>query len=432
MLERVRDIGVVGAGGAGFPSYKKLEANAEVVIMNAAECEPLLHKDKQVLTHFKSEVLAGMRACMDQVGAQRGVIGIKDKYTELIAELRTAAGPLGIEVFELGDFYPAGDEFITVYEVTKRVIPPGGIPLDVGCLVMNVETFLNVHRDEPVVDKFLSVAGHVPEPVTVKVPVGISFRDVLTNVGVDLETVDAVLVGGVMMGKLMESWDEVVTRTTGALLCFPEGHRLPKRYRADAKERDLIGKSACDQCSFCTELCPRYLLGHPVEPHLAMRGLEFNMVGDALILGSQFCCECNLCSLYSCPEDLFPKDACADNKVFMRAQKLQHPWTKKPDVKPHSMQEFRHIPVTSLMKKLGLNDFRNVGPLVEVDWRFDHVRIPLSMHIGAPAVATVKAGDMVQRGQAIAAAPDGLGVPVHASITGQVAEVGDFITIRRS
>lgn len=432
MLERVRDIGVVGAGGAGFPSYKKLEARAEIVIMNAAECEPLLHKDKQVLTHYKDEVLAGMKACMDQVGASRGILAIKVKYTELIAELRQVAGPMGIEVFELGDFYPAGDEFITVYECTKRVIPPGGIPLDVGCLVMNVETFLNVHRGEPVIEKFLSVAGHVPEPVTVKVPVGMSFRDVLTNVGVDLETVDAVLVGGVMMGKLMESWDEVVTRTTGALLCFPEGHRLPKRYRSDARERDLIGKSACDQCSFCTELCPRYLLGHPVEPHLAMRGLEFNMVGDALILGSQFCCECNLCSLYSCPEDLFPKDACADNKVFMRAQKLQHPWAGKADVKVHSMQEFRHIPVASLMKKLGLNEFRNVGPLVEVDWRFESVSIPLSMHIGAPATATVAAGDMVTRGQLIATAPDGLGVPVHASITGVVAEVGESITIRRS
>lgn len=431
MQERVRSNGVVGAGGAGFPSYQKLARPAEIVIMNAAECEPLLHKDKQILSHFQDQVLAGMAKVMAQVGATRGIIGIKDKYHELIEALRAAGAPRGIEVFPLGDFYPAGDEFITVYETTGRVIPPGGIPLDVGCVTMNVETLLNIELDRPVTHKYLSVAGHVPEPVTVHVPVGIRYRDVLTGVGVDLDTVDGVLVGGVMMGKPMKSYDEVVTRTTGALICFPEGHRLIDRYRAEAPQRDRIGKSACDQCSFCTEMCPRYLLGHPVEPHLAMRGLEFNMVGDALVLGSQFCCECNLCSLYACPEDLFPKDACADNKGFMRQQGLQHPWTGKTDVKPHSMQEFRHIPVSSLMKKLGLWRFRNVGPLVEVDWQPAEVHIPLKMHIGAPAVPRVKQGDMVQVGQEIAAAPEGLGVPVHASVTGQVVAVGDSIVIRR-
>ncbi len=430
MLERVREIGVVGAGGAGFPSYKKLEKPAEIVIMNAAECEPLLHKDKQVLTHYKHEVLQGMSQVMQQVGASRGVIGIKNKYKELIAELGEAGAPLGIEVFELGDFYPAGDEFITVYENTKRVIPPGGIPLDVGCLVMNVETFLNIARNEPVTEKFLSIAGHVPEPVTVRVPLGISFRDVLQGVGVDLETVDAVLVGGVMMGSLMKSFDQVVTRTTGALICFAEGHRLPERYRTQAPARDAIGKSACDQCSFCTEMCPRYLLGHPVEPHLAMRGLEFNMMGDAIIKGSQFCCECNLCSLYACPEDLYPKDACADNKAFMRAEKFQHPWTGKKDIKPHSMQEFRHIPVSSLMKKLGLWRFQNVGPLVDVNWDFDSVSVPLKQHIGAPAIPAVRVGDMVHKGQVIGNAPDGLGVPIHASVTGQVTAVDDSVVIR--
>lgn len=431
MLDRVRANGVVGAGGAGFPTYVKLQKKAEIVIMNAAECEPLLHKDKQILTHYAAEVLGGMDRIRRFVEAERAIIGIKEKYHELIAELRALGGPLGIEVHPLGDFYPAGDEFITVFETTGRVIPPGGIPLDVGCLVMNVETMLNVHRDQPVVEKFLSIAGDVPEPVTLKVPLGTSFGEVLTAVGADLDAIGGVIVGGVMMGRLMASFDEVVTRTTGALLVFPEDHVLLRKYGTQAPARDRIGKSACDQCSFCTELCPRYLLGHPVQPHMAMRGLEFNHVGESLILGSQFCCECNLCSLYSCPEDLFPKDACASNKVFMRQQKLQHPWAGRTDLAPHSMQEYRKVPVKSLFKKLGLGDFRNVGPLVDVEWRGAEVRIPLQMHIGAPAKAVVQVGDLVQRGQVIGAAPDGLGVPVHASVHGTVTSVGDEIVIRR-
>lgn len=432
MLDTVRANGVVGAGGAGFPAYKKMDATAEIVIMNAAECEPLLHKDKELLRHYSAEVLQGMKTVMDQVGASRGIIGIKNKYEDIIADLEAAGRPLGIEVFPLGDFYPAGDEFITVYECTGRVIPPGGIPLNVGCLVMNVETFLNVHLGQPVTHKFFTVCGDVEDPVTVRAPVGTSFRDVLRTLRIDPDDIGHVLVGGVMMGKLMESFDEVVTRTTGALICFPEGHACPRRYLPQKPARDRIGKSACDQCSFCTEMCPRYLLGHPVEPHLAMRGLEFNMVGESMILGSQFCCECNLCSLYACPEDLYPKDACADNKQLMRAEGLQHPWTGKLDVKPHSMQEFRHIPVSSLMKKLGLTQFRNVGPLVDVDFQPASVRIPLSMHIGAPAEACVAVGDQVTVGQEIGRAPDGLGVPVHASVAGEVAEVSDHVVIRRT
>lgn len=430
LIERVRANGVVGAGGAGFPLYKKLERAVDTVILNAAECEPLLHKDKEILKHHKDEVLAGMVQVMRQVGAGRGLIGIKEKYEDLIHELSRAGERHGIAVHALGDYYPAGDEFITVYETTGRVIPPGGLPGDVGCLVNNVETLLNVQLDRPVTHKYFTIGGDVPNPVTVRAPIGATYGDVLRTVGADPARIGHVLVGGVMMGRLMQSFDEVVTRTTGALLCFPRGHRLPERYAADSHQRDLIGKSACDQCSFCTELCPRYLIGHPVEPHLAMRGLGFNLVGESMVLGSQFCCECNLCSLYACPEDLFPKDACADNKRMMRQKGLQHPDAGRRDVRPHSMQEYRHVPVSSLIKKLGLSVFQNVGPFVDFGWQLDEVRIPLRQHVGAPAVAAVCSGDRVREGQVIGSAPEGLGVPVHASMTGTVTSVGDEIVIR--
>ncbi len=432
MLERVRSNGVVGCGGAGFPLYKKLERAVDTVVLNAAECEPLLHKDKEILRRHPDEVLDGMAQVMRQVGARRGIVAIKEKYEELITELERKGAERGTEVHPLGDFYPAGDEFITVYETTGRAIPPGGLPGDVGCLVNNVETMLNVTLDEPVTHKYMTVGGDVSEPVTVRAPIGASFGDVLRATGADPEGVGHVLVGGVMMSRLMEDPEEPVTRTTGGLLCFPEGHVLPRRYRTDARTRSLIGKSACDQCSFCTELCPRYLLGHPVEPHLAMRGLEFNLVGDSMVLGSQFCCECNLCSLYSCPEDLFPKDACADDKRMMQEKGLRHPATGSTDVRAHGMQAYRHVPVASLMRKLDLLRFRNVGPLVEIDWQLERVRIPLKQHVGAPAVAVVKKGERVKAGQVIGAAPEGLGVPVHASMDGEVTTVSSEVEIRRS
>jgi Na+-translocating ferredoxin:NAD+ oxidoreductase RnfC subunit len=431
MIEATRAKGVVGAGGAGFPTYKKLERTAEIVILNAAECEPLLHKDKELLKHFGGEVLDGMAAVVRHVQAREGIVAVKGKYQDLLEQLEPEARARGLRLHPLGDFYPSGDEFVTVHECTGRVVPPGGLPLDVGCLVGNVETMLNVSRPGPVTHKYLTVAGAVPEPMTVRVPVGTTYRATLAAAGVDVDALGSVLVGGVMMGKLMASPDEVVTRTTGGFVCLPHGHRLGERYAAKPPQRARIGKSACDQCSFCTEMCPRYLLGHPLEPHKAMRNLMFHEVGPSLILGSQFCSECNLCSLFACPEDLFPKDACVDNKRFLREQNLRHPGTGLP-TKPHSMQEFRHIPLSSLIKKLGLMGFRNVGPLTEVGLAPDQVRVPLRMHVGEPAVACVAPGATVRVGDEIGRAPAGLGVPVHASVAGVVESVGAEVVIRRT
>jgi Na+-translocating ferredoxin:NAD+ oxidoreductase RnfC subunit len=252
----------------------------------------------------------------------------------------------------------------------------------------------------------------------------------LRQVGLEPEGVGLVMVGGVMMGKVMGSLEEVVTRTTGALLCFPADHIVARRYRTTPRQMDVIGMSACDQCSFCTEMCPRYLLGHPVEPHVAMRSLQFNRMGEAATLGAQFCCECNLCTLYACPEDLFPSFATIDNKLKMRRENLTHPVTGRTDLPVHSMFEYRRIPVASLIKKLGLAQYRNVGPLIDVDWQVSQVRIPLRQHIGAAARPIVARGDRVRTGQKIAEAPEGLGVAIHASIPGEVLEVTDHITVR--
>ena len=142
-VEQIASAGVVGAGGAGFPAHVKLGADADTVLVNAAECEPLLHKDKEVLRAHAAEVIDGLAAAMDLVGAGRGIVGVKEKYEDVIGLVRSKLGP-GMEVAPLRDAYPAGDEFILVYDVLGRVIPPGGIPLHVNAVVMNVETVLNV------------------------------------------------------------------------------------------------------------------------------------------------------------------------------------------------------------------------------------------------------------------------------------------------
>jgi Na+-translocating ferredoxin:NAD+ oxidoreductase RnfC subunit len=432
-VQDVAEAGVVGAGGAGFPTHVKLSGKADSLLLNAAECEPLLHKDKEVLREFADAVVEGMAAGMKLLGAERGMIGIKEKYRDVIDLLR-AKLPSNMDVAPLRDTYPAGDEFILVYDVLGRVIPPGGIPLHVGAVVMNVETALNVSQaaEKPVTEKFLSVAGAVAEPVTLRVPVGITLAECVAAAGGPTIPDPNFMVGGVMMGYLEENHQALVDKTTGGIIVLPGDHVVVRRRRQDWRQIARIGRSACDQCSFCTELCPRWLLGHPIEPHAAMRSLGFNLVGEANVVGTQFCCECNLCSLYSCPEDLDPKNVCTQNKRRLAAEKKR--WENPPfnPRRPELHMANRKAPMARLMNKLGLRQFRNVGPLKDTLLAADKVGIKLKQHIGAPCESVVQVGDRVKNGQLVGQPPvvngkPALGAPVHASIDGVITSIADGV-----
>ncbi|MGO8757865.1 MAG: 4Fe-4S dicluster domain-containing protein [Terracidiphilus sp.] len=427
-LDRIGELGIVGAGGGGFPTAVKFRAQVPLLIANAAECEPLLHKDKELLHHYAEPFLHGMTIAMQLVGARQGVVGIKEKYHDIIAELEASA-PAGIRIVPLPDVYPAGDEFILVHMVTGRVIPPGGLPKDVGAAVANVETLMNIGLDRPVTHKYLTVAGAVAEPVTLRVPVGTSIGEVIDAAGGPTVPDIGILLGGVMMARPAADLSVPVTKTTGGIVVLPADHALIRRHNAPWVHVARIGRSACDQCRFCTEFCPRYLLGHPIEPHLAMRSLGFAEGADSMVAGTLYCCECNLCTLFACPEDLDPKNVCVQSKPVARERGLT--WKGTPDsVEPHPMGEFRRVPTRRLMAKLGLGEFRNVGPLSGHIFAPRKVTLPLKQHAGAPAVATVKTGDRVRVGDLIAAPETGqLGARIHASIDGRVTVESGAVVI---
>ena len=186
----VQAAGVTGAGGAGFPTHVKFRAQAEIVLANGAECEPLTHVDKQLMIHHAPQVVAGLRAAIRATGAERGIIGVKAKSKEAIASLRRELqGAEDITIAELGNFYPSGDEQVMVYDVLGRIVPEGGIPLDVGVVVNNVETLYNVSQaleGRPVTHKYVTVIGEVARPVTVRVPIGVSIGEVIVLPGARL------------------------------------------------------------------------------------------------------------------------------------------------------------------------------------------------------------------------------------------------------
>ncbi|MCF0234976.1 MAG: SLBB domain-containing protein [Thermoguttaceae bacterium] len=428
-IEQIAQSGVVGAGGAGFPTHVKLSGKADTVVLNAAECEPLLHKDKELILRDASIIVEGLARAMELTGAKAAVVGIKEKYSKVIAAMKKALRP-GMRVCPLPDVYPSGDEFILVYLTLGRVIAPGAIPLSVGAVVMNVETARNLANVgvTPVVDKFVSVAGAVRNPCTVCVPIGARLAECLELAGGATISDPAFVVGGAMMGRLVPNLDVPVTKTTGGVIVLPSDHFIVRRKSWDWQKTMRVGRAACDQCSRCTELCPRYMLGHPIEPHRAMRSLGFNANREADVLGTQFCSECNLCSYCSCPEGLDPRGVNHQNKVRLFSEKKR--WTDAPfhPERADVLTEFRKTPTHRLMQRIGLEGFVNKGPLMDGVYPAKEVEILLRQHIGAPCVSIVKVGDDVQRGQTIGVRPvtDGkpaLGADVHASISGKVVEI---------
>jgi len=426
LSEQLRELGVVGAGGAGFPAYVKAQSQVEYMIANGAECEPLIHKDAELMKHFPDGILSGMTRMMELTGAKTGKFGIKTKNAESLEALKHSLKDPRIEFVMLGDFYPSGDEYELVYTATGRLIPPAGIPLQVGCVVNNVETLYNVHlaaQGTPVTQKFLSVCGAVAEPKSFWAPVGTPFRDLLAVAGGATTPDFGVFISGLMMGSLTFDLDDVVTKTTGGLIVLPRDHYLMTRKTRTQEAMNQIGKSACDQCSYCTEFCPRYLLGYEVMPHKVMRSLGFTLTGGEIWnQWSELCCSCGLCTLYACPEDLYPKEACDDGKKDRRAAGLK--FVQQKPVQVHPMKEYRRVPLTQLRKRLHVEEYERETPYVAADLQPRAVRIKLRQHAGQAAAAVVETGKRVKKGQMVGRVEDSkLGAHVHASIDGKVGNV---------
>ncbi len=426
--ENLKEMGVVGAGGAGFPTYVKANSEVEFVLANGAECEPLLHKDFELMKCYPAEIVGGLRLMMESTKARSGRFGIKSKNVEAIGAVESETKKHGIEMSFLGDFYPSGDEYELVYTATGRLIPAGGIPLQVGCVVNNVETLYNVYeanQGRPVTRKILSVAGAVGRPATFWVPIGTPFRDVLKVAGGATVPEFGMFVSGMMMGTLSFDLDDVVTKTTAGLIVLPREHYLVARKAQPAQAMARIGKSACDQCSYCTEFCPRYLLGYDVQPHKVMRSLGFTASGTLhWSQWGELCCACGLCTLYACPEDLFPKEACDQAKQDRRVAGLKFAQSKP--VRVHPLKEDRRVPLAMLRRRLKVEEYETETPFDPAEFTPTAVRIKLAQHVGKPATPVVETGQRVSRGQTIARvdAKD-LGVDIHASIDGTVREVTD-------
>jgi len=429
IAELVKNCGVVGAGGAGFPTHVKISSrNIEVVIVNGVECEPLLKSDKHLIETEGEAILRGLEIIMEACGAESGYIAIKKKYEDIIYQMKKAiedGEKEDISIYYLGDYYPAGDEFLLVQEITQKVVPERGIPPQVGCIVENVETTFNIYRAVelglPVTRRYLTCTGEVKTPSVVRAHIGTSFQEIIELCGGSTIDEPAVIVGGPLMGKVETDLEAPVTKLTSGIIVLARDHDLILRKRKSIEQIVKQSKASCCQCTYCTELCPRFLIGHNLKPHLIMRQIGYGVdFPPETIENAILCSGCGLCEVYACVMGLSPQRINTVIKEYF-ISKGYSPDFPEREIKIHEMREFRKIPTERIVNRLQLSTYSEKRVKRIIETNPDRVEIMLLQHTGKPAVAVVKEGERVEEGTLIAEVPeDVLGAAVHSSIDGKV------------
>ena len=282
------------------------------------------------------------------------------------------------------------------------------------------------------VDKFLSVVGEVKEPILFHVPIGTPITQCVQAAEPTISDY-ALILGGPMMGKVLLKQEDidaaVVTKTTGNIIVLPRDHYLFHRATLPMEAIRHQTRSACIQCRMCTDLCPRYLIGHRIRPNLVMRnlwrepGIEDNEEYERCFGDAMNCCDCGVCEMFACPMGLSPRKVNQYIKTQLRSRGIQVPRNMEPQARTFVDQ--RHTPTDRLVARLGLSQYYGLHAHECRELNPDEVFIPFSQHIGKPANMVKAVGDYVERGEVLAEAAEGLSANIHASISGVVLEVTD-------
>ncbi|SHE90728.1 4Fe-4S dicluster domain-containing protein [Clostridium fallax] len=425
----LKKMGIVGAGGAGFPTYGKLSDGVKKIILNGAECEPLFKVDRNILKNKAYEVLKGLEFLLETLEAEEGIIAIKENYKEANEAIDFFIDNFkNLKKVTLKDGYPIGDEVVLIYESTGLLVPQGGIPLEVGVIVINVETALNIYngvfQNRPVIEKYITIGGEVKNPLILKVPIGISFNDLIKEAGGATIKDFKLLVGGPMTGRL-GNINETVTKTVKGIFLLPKDNKA-----IELREKELSidikrTMSICSQCRVCTDLCPRNLLGHSIEPHRIMNSLAFKDENNInVFVNALACSECNLCSVYACHQSLDPKRIISSLKAKLRENGVK--LNKNKNLKVNESREYKRVPVSRVLNRLDLINYDKNLDIIEKNIDFKILKIALNQSLGQKPKAKVKPLEKVKKYQVIAASHEKeLGVDLHSPIDGTVLEINE-------
>ncbi len=307
ILGAIREAGIVGMGGAAFPSdVKAMSAmrNVDTIIANGCECEPYITADDHLMQIHAEQIFEGMMLLHRVLPeAKRMVIAVEDNKAAAIANLQAIQKQYSaIEVVVLPTRYPQGSEKQLIQAVTGRQVPPGGLPSNVNCVVLNVSTFAAIYRavrmGRPLYERIVTVSGEgVCAPQNLRIRIGTSFADVLDAAGGLKENADRVICGGPMMGYAQTDLSVSVVKATNAILAF-----------TDSKKQDAAENPVCIRCGKCAEVCPMHL-----QPLYFYRYTQNQKTDKLVQYHITDCVECGSCA-YTCPGKLPLVDAIRTGK----------------------------------------------------------------------------------------------------------------------
>lgn len=422
LVDLIKEAGIVGAGGAGFPTHVKLQGDIKTLIVNAVECEPLIQVDKVLIKHFSKEIITTLNRIKEALSIEI-VVAIKAGHPDLLNSLSLRSDIL---IKEVPNVYPMGDEVILIREVTGICMDRGQLPIVHGLVVMNLETIYNIHRkldhDENVSSKYVSVLGEVDKPGTYKVPIGMSAFELLRLTGIHESC--AVIEGGVMTGRLI-SPDAVIKKTTKALIALSKHHKVIRQYEQTSMTSLKRIMSSCSQCRDCTDMCPRHLMGHDVQPHKIMNAMANGLVNYSESLKTSLgCVSCGICELYACHHDLSPRRMMMMVKSSFASEGVR---AEPVNGSVSAFIDRRKIPSNRLKRHLNL--FYEVPDTLGT-FSTTEVKVLMKQHIGVAATPLVSLNETVSKGQVIGLVNQ-LGAHVHAPISGTVTCVcKDYVRIK--
>jgi Na+-translocating ferredoxin:NAD+ oxidoreductase RnfC subunit len=419
----LQNAGIVGAGGAGFPTYAKLSNEADLLCVNCSECEPLMYTDFILNREEMAKIVKGAELIMAATNIKHTYLAIKVHRAEALGYADGQVLGENVSIKYLPSVYPIGDEIGLIYETTGRLIKAGNLPITAGVIVMNAETVYNAHEaivsGKPLVEKWLTIAGDIPEKFTLKVPLGMRVSDIFKQLGIKVDSDHVIIDGGPSMGSISSPDRAVIKKTTKSILILPKTTRCVENKQSNIDDMLRRAASACCGCTRCTEMCPRYQLGYPLEPHKLIRAALNSAAEDypELIATASLCCSCGVCAEVCC-QDISPKDVILNLKKILAKNKIKFVADKDYPVNPD--RPYRMIKSSKWKDMLGVLKFDAIPTYIPKKLTAQRVEIPTSQHIGAPSVPCVNVGDRVNEGDMIATAGQGLSVPQYASISGKV------------
>lgn len=431
----IASAGVVGAGGAGFPTAFKLRDGIDSFIINAAECEPLIYTDYYLLKNSLNKVLKGAKEMMDACGIKNGYMAVKQHTAHRLSWTDGQKLTDQISVHCLPDVYPMGDEIIMIYEVTGRIVPPGKLPGDVGCVVNNVETLYNVANaieNKPVTQKWLTINGELPNKMMLSVPVGTPIAQLFRDLGIVVPEGHVVVDGGPAMGKVVDHTTAVITKTTKSLLILPDNIPCTASMLGNMHYTMVHAASNCCSCTMCSEMCPRALIGYPLEPHKIVRSVTHAVTSNPEeYLAATTCSACGVCELTACCQGISPRKVYTAVKGELAKHRMRYVQPEDKPLVPMSERQNRMLPSTRFMQRIGVEPYDRVMPTYKADVTIapEFISLALRQHVGAPATPNVKPGDQVKVGDIVGKAADGISANIHSSVDGVVESIDNGVVV---